>query len=311
MKYSLDTLAVTVLCSSLIATAWQALSSRALDNLTIPLSIAFVLYYFLVPSAMQNAPGFVRGVGLGLAIAVAAYYVHFLTANGAVATFLLASFVFGIGGWKWAVPILAFFVLSSILSKIRKQKRKEFELVFEKAERRDYGQVAANGGVAGGIVLLQYLFQSVNFYPAYLGAIAAVTADTWSTEIGTYFNRKTVSITSFKEVEPGTNGGVSFAGLLGGFLGSVMIALSAMPWAGNGMVLTLVTVSGSLGSVVDSIVGATIQARYTCSICGKITERKVHCGETARLIGGFRSINNDAVNWVCALSGALIVLLFL
>ena len=305
-KYSTETIASAIVCSSLIAAAWEALSSRALDNLTIPLSVGFVLFYVLVPSPLQDSRQLIVGVVLGIIIAVAAYFLKFLKASGAVATFLLASLVYGVGGWKWTIPILAFFVLSSMLTKIGKSQKKESELLYEKPGARDVGQVAANGGVAGIVVLLQYVFQNFDFYPIYLGAVAAVTADTWGTEIGTYVRGKTVSIITMRTVNAGVSGGISIAGLIGGMLGAAVITVSAVGWITSARVIVVAIVAGIVGSLADSILGGTIQVHYRCDVCGKSTERSEHCGAPTVLSGGIRWINNDFVNWTCAMVGAFV-----
>jgi len=306
-RYTPETIVIAVASSSLIATAWEALSSRALDNLTIPLSVSFVLYYVLVPSPLQHNLQLSVGIGLGIVVGIIAYSLKFLKPSGAVATFLLASLLYGVGGWKWTVPIVSFFVLSSLLSKGGTSRKQETATLFEKGGTRDAGQVAANGGVAGILALLQYVFQNINFYPMYLGAIAAVTADTWGTEIGTYFRGKTVSIVTMGKVNPGESGGISFAGLVGGFLGAAIVAASAGGWVGSVSVLLLAVLAGLIGSAADSIAGGTIQAKYRCIECGRSTERSNHCDSTAELVRGIRWINNDFVNWICAVVGALSV----
>ncbi len=303
--------AIAVISCALIATAWEAISSYALDNLTIPLSVGCVLYYFLVPTPMQNASQFGIGVALGVFIGVVAFYAKFLKANGAVATFLLASLGYGVGGWKWTFPILVFFILSSLLSKLGNSGKKEIESLSEKSGTRDAGQVAANGGVAGILMLAQYVFQNVDLYPIYLGAVSAVTADTWGTEIGTYFKGKTVSIVSMREMVPGTSGGVSLAGFAGSFLGAGVVAASGGAWIGIGSAMVVAIVAGMIGSVADSLLGATVQAQYRCPVCGKNTERKAHCAATTQFVSGIRWINNDAVNWICAIVGAAAVFLLI
>jgi uncharacterized protein (TIGR00297 family) len=309
-RYSSQIVVVAVVCSALVATAWEGLSSRALDNITIPLSVAFVLYYVLVPTTMQDVSRFAVGTGLGVAIAIVAFYARFLTASGAVATFLLASLVFGVGGWKWTLPILVFFVLSSLLSRWGKNRKTEFAGVFEKTGTRDHGQVAANGGIGAILVLLQYVFQSADFYPLYVGAMAAVTADTWGTEIGTYFKGRTISIVSMRKVQPGTNGGVSLAGFTGGLIGSAIVVLICFSWLTT-KIAFIAIIAGIVGSAADSIFGGSIQARYLCKRCGKSTERRIHCGEPTSMEGGVKWINNDFVNWICGLCGALTVLVAL
>lgn len=248
------------------------------------------------------------GLVFGVVIATASYYARFLTLSGSLATFVLAVVVYGIGGWKWTVPILTFFVLSSLLSRWEKQQKQSFESTFEKSSIRDAGQVAANGGVAGILVVVSYFVPSYDCYPLYVGAIAAVTADTWGTEIGTLTHGKTVSVLTLKPVEIGTSGGVSYAGLFGGVLGCAVIAFVSSWWVpdlGYGM---WVVIAGFLGSLVDSFLGATVQAQYQCAVCGKLTEKKIHCGMPARLVRGFAWVTNDIVNWACALVGAAVMM---
>ena len=304
--YSVGYLLTVATVAATIATAWEALSSKGLDNFTIPLSIAFILYYYLVPSRLQNVSQYTIGISLSIFIAVASYYLRFLTASGAVATFLLASHIFGLGGLKWAVPILNFFVLSSILSKTGKRQKERIENLFEKNSIRDWGQVAANGGIAGLCMLCQYIWPDIDFYPAYIGAVTAVTADTWGTEIGVWFHGKTISISSLRLVEPGTNGGISLAGFVGGAVGSLIISMSIIPWINTNQIILITMLAGISGSFIDSLLGGTIQATYKCTICNKHTERKNHCGILSKHIQGIQWINNDFVNWICALTGAVV-----
>ena len=74
------------------------------------------------------------GILFAALIAGISFRVKFLTLSGSIATFLLASFIFGLGGIKWSVPILTFFILSSMLSKIRKRKMKMLKSILKKAE---------------------------------------------------------------------------------------------------------------------------------------------------------------------------------
>jgi uncharacterized protein (TIGR00297 family) len=242
----------------------------------------------------------------GFIIAVASYVARFLTLSGSIAAFLLALIVFGTGGWQWAIPIVTFFVLSSLLSKYGRLRKSAFEQVFEKSSTRDWGQVAANGGVAGLVAILAGIFPLYDFYPLYLGALAAVTADTWGTEIGVLTKGKTVSMISLKPVEPGTSGGISEYGTIGGAAGAAVVALSGYPWYTELRTTIVVLVGGVAGSLVDSFLGATVQAQYRCDVCGKITERKIHCEHATELHRGVRWIGNDVVNAVCAMVGVVV-----
>jgi uncharacterized protein (TIGR00297 family) len=298
---------------SLFATAWEAISSRGLDNLTIPLSVAFVLHFFLVPFPHHHVEQFFVGLALAVIFAAASFSLRFLSSSGSVGTFILASIIFGLGGWQWTVPILAFFILSSGLSKFGKKRKAQYQLMFEKTDTRDAGQVAANGGVAGITMLCWYFFPEYGvWYYMYLGSLAAVTADTWGTELGLLAKGSPRSIITLKKVETGSSGAVSFAGLAGGALGALFIALSGNFWMTGSAVRSssvMIVISGVAGSLVDSLLGATVQAKYRCEVCGKVTERTVHCGTPALLVDGVRWMDNDAVNWACAIGGSLFFVL--
>jgi len=298
---------------AIIATACESISYKGSDNLTVPLGAAFTLHFMVSHSTAQDLI-FTIGVGIALFVAAVSYYFRFLSGSGAVATFLLGAVVFGTGKWEFSLPILIFFILSSLLSKIGKNWKQKFADTFQKGGRRDIGQVLANGGVAGIIVLIWNYFPDDVWYFAFIGSIAAVTADTWSTEIGVFSKIAPRNILTFKQVSPGTSGGVTLLGLGGGLLGSFIIvfigSLVTARYDNVARAMSLFTIiigAGLLGSIVDSIIGATIQAQYQCSRCGKITEKVNHCQTTrTKLISGYGLIDNDVVNGICALSGALI-----
>lgn len=302
---SLSSSLVVAAVAALVGAGWEALSSRGLDNLTVPLSTAFVLSCYLIPSLGVDGEQFTIGAVLAGAVAYGSYRARFLALSGSVATFLLAVVVFGVGGWKWTVPIVVFFVLSSLLSKLGKARKAIAEAAQEKGSTRDYAQVLANGGIPGLLVLAWLLFPSGNWYVAYLGAIAAVTADTWGTELGLLGRGRTVLVTTFRPVSPGANGGISVLGMVGGLIGASLIAASAAPFVDSTSMVPLVVAAGLAGSLIDSAVGATLQAQFRCIVCAKQTEKRRHCGEETAYDRGLRWISNDVVNWMCAVGGAI------
>jgi uncharacterized protein (TIGR00297 family) len=305
---------VLALAIAAFVTAWEAISSQGVDNLTIPLSAGFVLDYCLTPLPHHHPVQFLYGIIFGIAIAAVSHRFRLLSASGAVATYLLAAIIFGIGGWLWTMPILVFFIASSLLSRIGGNKKSMYEALYEKSSMRDAGQVAANGGIAAVFVLIWYMFPSmVIVYIGYVGAIAAATADTWGTELGTLAGGNPRSIVSFKEVEKGTSGGVSLAGLAGGALGALCIAGSALIFSepkSIGSLAAVTVAAGIIGSLTDSILGATVQAQYQCASCKKLTERVQHCTSPTTHVKGVTWMNNDRVNLACAAAGGVAAMLF-
>jgi len=301
----------------LVAMVAEVISAHGSDNLSVPLSVAFAMV-FLTTESMQASLGFAMGMGIAIAIAVLSYRLHFLSGSGAVTLVLLGTLVFGVGGWTFAGPILVFFILSSLLSKVGKKRKHKLLSVFEKSGTRDAGQVLANGGVAGLMLVFWYFGGNDLFYVAYVAALAAVTADTWATEIGVLARGNPRSILTLKPVPMGTSGGVSLIGTLGALFGSFVLVAAgyifsphasprAFGWTEAGVVL----VAGLLASMVDSFLGATVQAQFKCPSCGKVTEKQRHCDDVRTVFfHGFEWINNDVVNGLCAVSGAVFVWIY-
>ena len=244
------------------------------------------------------------GIILGGGAALLSYRLRLLTGSGAVAMFALAVPIFGYGGWMWTVPIVVFFVFSNLLSKVGKAQKQQFHLVFEKSDQRDAWQVMANGGVAGVVAVYYAVSGDGATFPIYCTALAAASADTWATELGTLARGTPRLVTTFRQVPAGTSGGVTLTGLLSSLAGSFLVALSGWLFVGTVTTLVMVSLCGLAGSLVDSVLGATVQAQYRCDDCGKVTERRVHCEQSTGRISGLAWMNNDWVN-ILGIAGAV------
>jgi uncharacterized protein (TIGR00297 family) len=278
----------------------EGLSSKGTDNLFVPIYSAVFLFLVINPINTINIEQYLLGVFLSFLMVYFSLRLKFLNKSGSIATFLLANSVFGLGSFKWTIPIVTFFVLSSLLSKLRSNNKKSAERYYEKTGVRDYKQVFANGGIAGILVILNSIHPNEIYYLLYVAFIATVCSDTWSTELGTLFNSVTYSIIGFKETQQGTSGGVSVIGTIGGVFGSVIIAIVSFSFTTYNIFyfFLIILISSFLGNISDSILGATVQQSFKCTVCEKNTERAEHCGRPAILTKGFSFINNDIVNVV-------------
>ncbi len=250
---------------------------------------------------------------LSFSISALSYKLKFLSLNGTFAMFLLALVIFGLGGIAWTIPILVFFIFSSILSKIKRRNLKSDGSYHKEYLPRNHRQVFANGGFGGILVILNYFFPSELFYIVFVSSIAAVCADTWSTEIGTIINSKTVNILSFKIVQQGISGGISLAGTFAGILGSAIIASCSILFINmkHTYYIFFIIFAGIVGNTFDSILGASVQAKYKCALCSEMIEKPFHCRQSASLIKGFKWIDNDMVNFATAVIGGLFGFLFI
>jgi uncharacterized protein (TIGR00297 family) len=247
---------------------------------------------------------------LGFIISFISLKVKLLNFSGAVTTFFLTFIIYYLGDIKWTIPILTFFILSSVLSKVRKKINPRVDSFFQKSDERDNIQVLANGGFPGMLVLMNQFFALELFYITYVSAIAIVCSDTWVTEIGTIFNSKTYNIVDFKLVEQGISRAVSLIGFIGAFWGATVISFSSFPWFNNYKFIILVIAFGLFGSTYDSIWGSRLQAKFNCAVCRKTVEKKNHCGTSTLYSKGLRCLDTDGVNFAACTSGGLISFAF-
>ncbi len=208
--------------------------------------------------------------------------------------------------------LVAFFAVSSVLSHIGSEtKRLRAASVVAKGMERDAVQVLANGGVFGLAALLWLLVPSPAWLALGAGALAAATADTWGTEVGTLSAAPPRMITTWEAVPHGTSGAVSAAGMAASVCGAAFIALVAGAAGWPHDVAMAAMLGGFSGALADSFLGARLQARRYCPVCETPTERHVHhCGTRTNQAGGVAWLDNDVVNLLAAGVGGSIALLW-
>lgn len=259
------------------------------------------------------------GLLLGALIGYLAWRANSLSSSGAVAAALTGGLVFGLGGVPWAVLLLAFFISSSALSRLGIRRKLALSEKFSKGSQRDWGQVLANGGL-GAILALALVFgnHQAGLWFAFAGGMAAVNADTWATELGTFSAALPRLIINGKVVDRGTSGGVTLLGFLAsaggaaliGALAALFTSMAASTGVSWPLALGIILLAGLFGSTVDSLLGGTIQAIYYCPNCEKETERypRHTCGTETKPLRGWGWLDNDWVNFACSLVGSLAAL---
>jgi uncharacterized protein (TIGR00297 family) len=223
------------------------------------------------------------GLAVTIAFGLLAYLLRGVTRDGALAGTLSAFVIYvglGPGGF---VTLLAVFVLTWLCTRAGSQKKHQLGLA-QDHRGRDAGQVLAN--VAAAALFAAVASRHVGFGVAFVAAMAEAAADTSQSEIGEIASGRAWLITSFREVAPGTNGGVTFIGLLAGAIAAAVVALVArLTHVIDPGLAGIAGVGGFLGSIVDSLLGATIERR------------------------GW--LNNNAVNFLSTMaSGAIAIALF-
>ena len=293
------------------ATIAEITSNRGSDNLSIPIvSMLFMVGFINYLSESNNNIVDIVFSMTSLMVLVIfclftfSYWLKSLNKSGFCGALIMAIVILLLGSLIHLISLAIFFILSSIISKVFKSK----SFYRSKGSRRDIIQVYANGGVATFICIIDFLYPNPYNIYLFLASVAGAMSDTWGTEFGKLSKIKPISIISFRPISHGISGGITRVGTLGSLLGSCIIGFTTwylMPV--GGIIIYCIILSGFLGAIIDSIFGATYQARYETQN-GDIVEKY---REGSILISGKSWINNDIVNLINTMAAPILMYFFL
>ena len=281
----------------------------------------------------------IRVVGslvLGAGLAFKGYRGGSLDRSGAVGAALVGWGTL-YAGVRFGVVLGAFFFLSSAMTRVGgeiKRRIDENHVPGATSGGRNWIQVAANGLVPTFLAMSysfatggpEYLLGVNNAFEtplaaAFIGYYGCCCGDTWSSELGVLSKKMPRLITTGEQVKPGTNGGVTTLGLAasaaGGFavgfafwIGGLFVPVVtgkiglALQFAAQWPVLVIGLGAGVVGSLMDSLLGATIQFSGYCSERRRMVSKP---GPTVTKVSGLNFLSNSAVNFVTASLCALIL----
>jgi uncharacterized protein (TIGR00297 family) len=258
------------------------------------------------------------GLALNAAAALVVLWRGSLDPGGAAAGVVVGTVIFACGGFLFWVILMAFFVSSTALGSVGRRQKESLKKIHQKGGRRDMAQVLANGGVGALCALLYKITGSPAWAVGFAVSFASSNADTWASELGVLSRGQPVSILTFRPVTRGVSGGVSILGstmaLAGGLLIGLVFALENLSRGivpgGFLLVACFVTVGGFVGSLLDSFLGATVQAQYESVPAEELTELpQGGDGRPNRLVRGLNFFNNDLVNLASCLLASLLGIL--
>jgi len=294
------TLAVLAAVSGAIL---ESLKGPSDDNVRVPLGVGFLLWMsaaFLsystreLPADTHVQPKillYALAVNVVLGLTVMAARVADLP--GTLLGVSIGVIVYFFAQWQGYVLFLLFVALGSALSKVGYKKKLAIGAAEAREGKRGISNVAANLMIPALCCLAYPASGGESAYlMAFAGSIAAAFADTASSEIGALSNRQPHLITSLKAVPHGTNGAVSGLGFFAATCASALIAGCA--WKSGFFSLLklnaarddskvqiaslIVLLAGMMGTLVDSLLGATIEDRvpgvgkgtvnFACTLAG-------------------------------------------
>ena len=191
-----------------------------------------------------------------------------LTPAGWVHAGILGTLLWGSLGWRGWLAVVAYLALGSLVTRLGFRGKQARGLAEGRGGRRGPENVWGSALVGALLALLACRAPTVWVVPLLLAFAASFTAklaDTFGSEIGKRWGRHTVLITTLRPVPAGTEGAVSLEGTAASLVGALLMALVML---GLGLLqapsaLLLVVLVGMVATLLESLVGATLQQRYS------------------------------------------------
>lgn len=252
---------------------------------------------------------FTLQLGAVLLIGLVAFKMRALDYGGLIVAIPIGLIIFISGGWAWFVVIVVFLLVCTVFTKFRHDWKQTLSYVQEKSGARGWPNTLCNGLIPTLASICEFYTQDNVFIAIFIGAIATSTADTLATEIGLLSKIKPRLITNLRQkVQTGTSGGITPLGELVSLAGATLIGLLAvLLYNGGGLSLRFLfigTISGFIGSTIDSLLGSTIQGLHRCNECSELTESLRHHSKPTSKVKGLRLVDNNIVNLISAVAGA-------
>ncbi len=269
----------------------------------------------------------VSGLLVMCLIGALAYKAHFVDISGLVAAFVVGFTIWYTGGPASFVIILFFFMSAGLATKYKYKAKVKKNVAQEGKGKRSWVNVFGSGIIPMIFSIAMYLAamspQLANagwpffLFGGYVGAVATTSADTLASEVGVFSKSKPRLITNLRRKVPsGTIGAVSLLGegvaiAAGLFIGVIAVvfafftptlipglvsAESTIVWDYVLFLVPLSILTAFIGCNIDSLLGAVLQNRFVCEICGAVTDKEFHCDYETKYVGGFKRFTNMHVN---------------
>ncbi len=212
---------------------------------------------------------FVFGFCINFVLISVFHRVPLMTKGGWISAGILGSILWGCLSWQGWISVVIYLIFGSLVTKIGFNFKRKRGIAEKRGGRR--GPENVWGSAATGLffaIMIKLNFANLLLYQiGFAASFAAKLADTFGSEIGKRFGRNTYLITSFKKVDRGTEGGVSLEGTISSaigaiFISSIMLALNIITTKSQ---FAIVSISGFLATIFESIIGAKFQKKYNLS----------------------------------------------
>jgi uncharacterized protein (TIGR00297 family) len=231
-------------------------------DFTVPFGTAMVMWLFSFDYPLPELQRILLICIFALALGISAYWAKAADSDAVLSETIVCLLVILFAGLSWFILLLAFYLLGGAFTRYGYAHKHKLGIAQSHGGVRGYKNVYSNSLAPLALAICYGVYGSDVFIYAFIASVATANGDTLASEIGETSRSKPIMITTFRQTEPGVDGGVTPLGEAASLAGAIIIGLLA---TGMGMAgafgIVVAAIGGFLGTNFDSLLGATLQSR--------------------------------------------------
>jgi uncharacterized protein (TIGR00297 family) len=231
-------------------------------DFTVPFGTAMVMWLFSFDYPLPELQRILLICIFALVLGIGAYWAKAADSDAVLSETIVCLLVILFAGLSWFILLLAFYLLGGAFTRYGYAHKHRLGIAQSHGGVRGYKNVYSNSLAPLVLAICYGIYSSDVFIYAFIASVATANGDTLASEIGETSRSKPIMITTFRQTEPGVDGGVTPLGEAASLAGALIIGLLA---TGMGMAsafgIVVAAIGGFLGTNFDSLLGATLQSR--------------------------------------------------
>jgi len=273
-----------------LAVAIFELVGKGLDNFSV-VAISFILGFLFMNYNLNNLG---ESVLVAEILFIIVFFAKGLDYYGSLLAMIMAVSYMYFGGIFGICMLLSEYFFIFGVSKFKKIVLKSNK----KEKPRNFLQVLINGGIGTAFIILYGIFNKQSMLIISLISLSGCLIDSVSSDVGVLSKKDTsYDFIKRKRVPKGISGGISILGTISALICAIIIAIIVCIYL-KLSIFYIFLIAGLifLQTIIDSILGSLLQAKFKCTKCQEITEKTVHCDNKTEIIEGIHWVNNNMVN---------------
>ena len=218
-----------------------------------------------------------------------------LTKSGWFHAGILGTILWGCLGFKGWISVVFYLICGSLVTKLGLKYKQNLGIAESRNGSRGPENVWGSASTGAFLAILSQIFtdNSNLILLGFCASFAAKLGDTFGSEIGKRFGKRTFLITNFRKVAPGTEGAISLEGTIASLFGCFLMTtfFFLISFIDKVSISLIILFSGFIATILESYLGAIFQARYKFLTNEFVNVLQTSLASTIAILFGYCLVN--------------------